>query len=101
MTTLNRVEVYGASDDLIEVDGAGISEEYGVYGHRNNRLTFDDGTVLNVDYDDDGCWNITRVKEGAAAFVHTPHDKDVTTYTDRVVLTGAITKVRLRKGRSE
>jgi hypothetical protein len=63
-----RVVVYGASDDLIELEGdfyeefsPGFDEaKEGVY------LAFSDGTVLKVHYD--GQWTFKRHAIGTAAF---------------------------------
>lgn len=88
---IGMVTVYGASDDLIEVEGA-ITEEfnppYGSDDDAINYLGFSDGTVLAVVYDADGCWRITPRVIGP----HTKYevvqatnaDKD---YSDRATLT--------------
>lgn len=93
---MSRIEVYGASDDLIEIEGA-IREEFYATPDRTDYLVFNEGTVLSVKYNDDGCWEIQRVAEGSAAYEHRPHDNDETTYTDRVILLGDLTSVKLRK----
>jgi hypothetical protein len=48
--------IYGASDDLIEIDGA-ISEEFNP-GDEPSYLGFSNGVVLKVTYDDEGIWRI-------------------------------------------
>ena len=58
------VRVYGASDDLIEVEGD-LREEFNAYDLEDGAvLAFSDGTVLRAVYDDDGCWRLTRLAEG-------------------------------------
>ena len=52
-----KVEIYGASDDLIEIEG-GISEEFNPRDDENNYLGFSDGTILKIRYDNDGVWRI-------------------------------------------
>ncbi|BAH38848.1 hypothetical protein GAU_1806 [Gemmatimonas aurantiaca T-27] len=84
-----EVTIYGASDDLVEIDGA-ISEEWNASDDERNYLAFSDGTVLSIEYGSKGCWEIRREKEGTAEYSHTPHDNDQTTYTDRVTLKGDI-----------
>jgi hypothetical protein len=49
--------IYGASDDLIEVDGA-IREEFNPSDGEPSYLAFSNGVVLKVTYDDEGMWRI-------------------------------------------
>lgn len=82
------ITIYGASDDLLEVEGA-ISEEFGVYGEAKDDEPFyvavSDGTLLEVRYD--GCWRLAQAKAGSCAFSKTEGDPDGD-YTDRITLTG-------------
>lgn len=83
------VTIYGASDDLIEVEGA-IREEF--TPHESNYadfLAFSDGTVLSVKYGDEGIWRINRVASGSAHYEKT-EGVDDDNYSDRVTLTGDI-----------
>ncbi len=62
--------IYGASDDLIEVEGA-CSEEFSVYNKCENEtpaayLACSDGTLLKVKYD--GQWRFHLMKQGSAAY---------------------------------
>ena len=71
------LRVYGASDDLIEVEGPNFSEEFNPpYGEESD-LTMSDGTVLTVKYGKDikhdvdlfeefAIWKITLKKQGPA-----------------------------------
>lgn len=52
-----EVVIYGASDDLIEVEGA-IREEFYANNGERHILGFNDGTLLQVHNDDDGIWRI-------------------------------------------
>lgn len=80
------VYVYGASDDLIEIDGD-LSEEFSytprTYSHHDPKpyyLGFSDGTLLKVTYDGD--WNIQPIyPSGLNVFVK-PHGA---TYVDFVL----------------
>lgn len=56
-------KVYGASDDLIEIDGD-IYEEFGRYNSEGDYLAFSDGTVLYMVYDGDGIWRIKVICKG-------------------------------------
>lgn len=66
-----EVRVYGASDDLIEVEGD-IFEEWGHSNEHPALLAFSDGTLLELRYDEDGLWRITRLAEGTATFTNVP-----------------------------
>ena len=63
------IKIYGASDDLIEIEGD-ITEEFNVYlqGDQSKVLAFSDGTVVRVAYDKDGIWRITRLFGGTCGF---------------------------------
>lgn len=87
-----KVKVYGASDDLIEVDGA-ISEEFSYPAGDDDEgclLAFSDGTVLRVCYATDGAWRITPVVRGSAEYrkVFEPANGDDDKYSDEVELEG-------------
>lgn len=73
------VKVYGASDDLVEIEGDDDAKSY---------LAFSDGTVLRVTYD--GMWHIARVQEGTAAYEHRQATNEDDDYSDIVTLDGAI-----------
>ena len=95
------IKVYGASDDLIEIEGD-INEEFDVY-NQDSLLTFDDGTVLSVKYNNDGVWKIERTKEGTATYcklyeVDAGSENRGEGYTDIVTLVGRITSVGIKKG---
>lgn len=67
-----KITITGASDDLIEVDGD-ICEEFAISSEDAADgvvLAISDGTLLNVFYDDDGIWRITRAFMGSAAYSH-------------------------------
>lgn len=59
------LKVYGASDDLIELEGD-IEDEFGHYPHDDEPvyLAFSDGTVLKAIYDNDGIWRLNLVCKG-------------------------------------
>jgi hypothetical protein len=85
---MRSVTVYGASDDLVEVEGD-IVEEFDVGSQGNDCfLAFSDGTVLSVRYD--GFWRIHRLAIGSARCVKRDGTDEDTDYSDRVTLTGDI-----------
>lgn len=55
-------KVYGASDDLIEIEGE-IYEEHDEYDF-NGKVEASDGTIANLKYDENGQWKFTIKKEG-------------------------------------
>jgi hypothetical protein len=86
--------IYGASDDLIEIDGA-INEEIDCYStaEKGLKITCSDGTTGKISYD--GEWKIKLKHTGdkflAHAFVpafgeHSDEAKGCTTYSDVLVL---------------
>ena len=85
------ITVYGASDDLIEVEGD-IREEFGCYRSENDwdenplYLAVSDGTLLRVRYDNEGMWRFTPTSMGSARYEkHEATDAD-DDYTDKVTL---------------
>lgn len=91
---MNEIEIYGASDDLIEVESTSFRpEEFNVYLNEPSDsllLAVSDGTVLRVHYDEDGIWRFTPIVVGSASvdIKVAIYDGDKGTYTDRVTLTG-------------
>lgn len=88
------ITIYGASDDLVVVNGD-ISEEFGydgntevLAGDRGDLLGFSDGTLLRILRDSEGVWRITRLRTGAAAFALVQGDED--NGTDRATLDGDV-----------
>jgi hypothetical protein len=87
---LQKVTIYGASDDLIEVEGD-FSEEYNPSNDDDpTYLAFGDGTVLSVKYGDatGGFWRINRVRVGTATYAKTEATDEDDDYSDRVTLEG-------------
>lgn len=88
---MKTVTIYGASDDLIELEGDIRDEINPRNEDEPTRLAFSDGTVLSVVYDSDGCWRVTRVAEGSAKMEKVEAEgPDSNNYSDRVTLTGEI-----------
>lgn len=83
------VVLFGASDDLIELEGS-IHEEFTSADDRN-LVAFSDGTILAIEYTNAGVWRITTVVEGTAQvrITHAPEDDD-DNYTDRAEITGDV-----------
>ena len=54
-------KIYGASDDLIEIDG-NISDEIDCYNNTNKAIVFSDGTEAKITYD--GNWRVKLITKG-------------------------------------
>lgn len=78
-------EVYGASDDLIEMEG-GLYGEHGCYGTSEESpvaLFFSDGTVLTIHYGDTGVWKIKVQEKGTLfACLGVETDSEAARYSD-------------------
>ena len=61
------VKIYGASDDLVEIEGSDYEDEIGCYDS-NVRIRFVDGTQIRIGYPKNGqaIWWIEVEKKGTA-----------------------------------
>ena len=80
------IKVYGASDDLVEVEGD-IEEEWGSC-YDGGILACSDGTLIAIEYD--GEWHLSVLHNGDSLTVVTPMDRDKDEYTDTVTIDGPI-----------
>jgi hypothetical protein len=87
-----KVEIYGHSDDCIEIDGD-IHEEFYLIDDEPNWLAFSDGSLLSIDYTKDGTWRIHRMSTGTAAFSKTEATDSGDDYTDKATLEGDLSWV--------
>lgn len=84
------MQIYGASDDLIEIDGD-WEEEIGCYGIEEGgggHLACSDGTLIHVTRDDIGIWRFHCVVAGSSPFRSAPPKSGE--LTERVTLDGSI-----------
>lgn len=88
---MTTVTVYGASDDLIEVEG-GIIEEFGYRSTGiGDLVAFSDGTLLRVHFTGAGVWRITVVARGSAEVsISQAPEGAADDYTDRATVSGNI-----------
>ena len=66
---MKKIIIYGASDDLVEIDGD-IREEFN-YPYDETvpqYLAFSEGTILSIFYSDKGIWGIRQVVMGDAKY---------------------------------
>jgi len=76
----NVIKVYGASDDLVEVEGdKNWEDEYGCYD-KDVIIYFNDCTVLRMHYD--GAWKATVENKGSSEYTITPLIDDDDYYSD-------------------
>jgi hypothetical protein len=100
------IRIYGASDDLLEIEGD-VEEELNPSSDDAEKdggcvLACSDGTLIGVRYDENGCWRLTPVVMGAAKWskVEATADEgrradDTPAYSDVVTLDGEIAWVAL------
>lgn len=83
------LKIYGASDDLIEIEGDIREEFYFIPedAQESRLLAFSDGTLLRVNYDADGIWRFNQVAGGLATFQKIEGDAERNT-PDNVTLSG-------------
>ncbi len=84
------VTIYGASDDLIEVEGD-IREEFSARGDDDaGYLAFSNGAVFSIMYAQDGCWRITPayVPDYVSWTKVEAVSADSRDYSDRVTIDG-------------
>lgn len=85
------ITIFGASDDLIEVEGD-ISEEFNLANDESPcYLAFSDGTVLKIVYGKDGIWTIRKIAHGTtiATLIQCTGEDD-SIYSDTMTLDGNI-----------
>ena len=87
------IKIYGASDDLIEIEGD-IREEFNWFPDDENEkrlLAVSDGTLLRVWYDENGIWRLNRIAAGNSHFSKVEGDA-VEDTPDIVELNGVVIK---------
>lgn len=90
------VIIYGASDDLIEVEGD-IREEFYALEEPTNYIGLSNGSVVSITYDDDGFWRIRPIAVVDSVIIRPargddePADADgCPGYSDKAEITGDI-----------
>lgn len=79
------VKVYGASDDLVEIDGSNYKDDEIDCYDKNVRIWFKDGTIILISYGkkDLAVWNITIEQIGNAKFdLQICEDENANIYSD-------------------
>jgi hypothetical protein len=87
---MQRVTIYGSSDDLVEVEGD-LSEEF---SGQDVTLVFGDGTKVRAFYHRDGVWKVSLESGPAKQVEYQPAtDADDENYSDRLTLEGELVSV--------
>jgi hypothetical protein len=92
VTTTATTTIYGASDDLIEVEGL-VTEEFSYHEREDEPsfIAFSDGTVVRIEYTDAGVWRIAPVRRGRGTLhIEQAPEDDEKNYTDRATLIGDV-----------
>lgn len=93
----NELRIYGASDDLIEIEGYLIGECGASDPPEGSLLALSDGTVLNISYGkgDLGIWQITPLHKGKLfQELKTCDNEDAEIYSDIAIFKPGIKWVR-------
>lgn len=87
-----KLTIYGASDDLIEIEGDLREEFYLISDHEPSYLSFSDGTCLSVNYDNEGIWRFNIKFKGTAEVekIECVEENDDDGYSDIIHITGDI-----------
>ena len=96
---MSTTKLYGASDDLIEVEGDCANADEFSGSEKAKYIGFSNGTVASIRYDDRGVWAITVHAEGIGKIKklfglpdesedtgQTHKDKDAPTYSDVLII---------------
>ena len=89
-----QVVVYGASDDLLEVDGD-LRQEFLFPAEGIGVLIFDDGTQLQWTYSEEGLWKASIAALGPTTTISLEEavDPESDDYSDHVRLSGPLSAV--------
>jgi hypothetical protein len=85
------ITIQGYSDDIIELSGD-IEDEIPYDGGEPAVLVFSDGTVLEIEFNDDGMWKIALLCGGSGKYIREFECSfnDKKTYSDVVIIEGDI-----------
>jgi len=84
-----KIKIYGASDDLIEIEGD-INEEFSAFLDENGHIAISDGSLIKVFYN--GEWFFNVLKKGLCTIIKRGIlDKDnEQEYSEELLLEGKI-----------
>lgn len=76
-----KTKIYGASDDLIEINGA-VTDEVNDYTEKPITFAASDGTEGTIKYNDEGIWEIDVLFNGSRLLQHIKAVGDDSTHTE-------------------
>jgi hypothetical protein len=93
------IYIYGYSDDLIEIEGD-QQEELDAYDNALTHLKLSDGSILEVEFDSNGFWKISKLM-GEAQVTIVPargenagnDEHDCPSYSDKAIISENISVV--------
>lgn len=92
------ITIYGASDDLIEIEGD-WNEEFSLYIDGNDDdhfLACSDGTMIKITYEDGGKWRFQCLNKGSAfKEIFNCQLGELEGYSDKVIFDGKLVWVAL------
>jgi hypothetical protein len=94
------IRIYGASDDLVEIEGGDLTDEFGCYDTGGVVVLLPSGDRFDVRYGDRGVWEIEHAHATGALTVSiekAPPGDEPDPYTDRATVTGDIARVQFWK----
>jgi len=96
---MTKLSVRGSSDDIILIEKDGILyEEFYSNCDGRTHVSFNDGTVLSISYDDEGIWRINLINQGSAKFSKVECEIETEdNYSDVVTIEGDINWVSAGK----
>ncbi len=84
------ITIYGASDDLIEIDGD-VEDEFGAWNDTINYIAVSTGLLATIAYGMDGSfWRIHVLTPGTTPHTLAKATDEKDDYTDRLVVEGDI-----------
>lgn len=85
------VTIYGASDDLIEIDGD-LSEEFGSYDAGTQYVAVSTGLLATIAYGqgDEAFWRIHVLVPGTAPYKLTQATDESSDYSDKLTIEGEV-----------
>jgi hypothetical protein len=83
------ITIYGASDDLIEIEGD-IREEF-CPSEEDNLLALSSGVLLRIWYSEYGVWRIQHIAGEGVSITEAPEDDD-DNYSDVAVVESSVIK---------
>ena len=82
----HQLKIYGRGNDLIEIEGD-IYDKINWFDRGKCYITISDGTVISIEYSDEGIWRIAKLRSGSGdpLIIYAPPDKS-DNYSDALIL---------------